>query len=290
MSLQDSHGVHDSESHLNVRMDYLKSWTGSLKDNLDEFESIDARHTNKRATALEMVTIRPDRPAVLAIALTNASIPTYTQTIKNDIAIRPLARDFDMTERHQQIATESEAATVVDKNRKVLAALTTGLIITQGFSSFGLSEAQNAFTTNQLMVSTTQMSVQTLTVQQGAFNLTADLMDHIVSKNEGYTSDLRELSKTSAETYRTQAQKIESGNEVNESKPSLKEKIKNYESQSAIQLLKLKWFGLANGILMLGFFLSFFGLLFKSKMSITGSSVVFILGTLVTLNGFYLFI
>ena len=290
MSLQDSHGTHDSESHLNVRMDYLKSWTGSLKDNLDEFESIDARHTNKRATALEMVTIRPDRPAVLAIALTNTSIPTYTQTIKNDIAIRPLARDFDMTERHQQIATESEAATVVDKNRKVLAALTTGLIITQGFSSFGLSEAQNAFTTNQLMVSTTQMSVQTLTVQQGAFNLTADLMDHIVSKNEGYTSDLRELSKTSAETYRTQAQKIESGNEVNESKPSLKEKIKNYESQSAIQLLKLKWFGLANGILMLGFFLSFFGLLFKSKMSITGSSVVFILGTLVTLNGFYLFI
>ena len=290
MSLQDSHGVHDSESHLNVRMDYLKSWTGSLKDNLDEFESIDARHTNKRATALEMVTIRPDRPVVLALALTNSSIPTYTQTIKNDIAIRPLARDFDMTERHQQIATESEAATVVDKNRKVLAALTTGLIITQGFSSFGLSEAQNAFTTNQLMVSTTQMSVQTLTVQQGAFNLTADLMDHIVSKNEGYTSDLRELSKTSAETYRTQAQKIESGNEVNESKPSLKEKIKNYESQSAIQLLKLKWFGLANGILMLGFFLSFFGLLFKSKMSITGSSVVFILGTLVTFNGFYLFI
>lgn len=290
MALQDNHGAHDSESHLNVRMDYLKSWTGSLKDNLDEFESIDARHTNKRATALEMVTIRPDRPAVLALALTNSSISTNTQTIKNDIAIRPLARDFDMTERHQQIATESEAATVVDKNRKVLAALTTGLIITQGFSSFGLSEAQNAFTTNQLMASTTQMSVQTLTVQQGAFNLTADLMDHIVSKNEGYTSDLRELSKTSAETYRTQAQKIESGNEVNESKPSLKEKIKNYESQSAIQLLKLKWFGLANGILMLGFFLSFFGLLFKSKMSITGSSVVFILGTLVTLNGFYLFI
>jgi uncharacterized tellurite resistance protein B-like protein len=290
ISLQDNHGAHDSESHLNVRMDYLKSWTGSLKDNLDEFESIDARHTNKRATALEMVTIRPDRPAVLAIALTNSSIPINTQTIKNDIAIRPLARDFDMTERHQQIATESEAATVVDKNRKVLAALTTGLIITQGFSSFGLSEAQNAFTTNQLMASTTQMSVQTLTVQQGAFNLTADLMDHIVSKNEGYSTDLRELSKTSAETYRTQAQNIESGTEVNESKPSLKEKIKNYESQSAIQLLKLKWFGLANGILMLGFFLSFFGLLFKSKMSITGSSVVFILGTLVTLNGFYLFI
>ena len=290
MSLQDNHGAHDSESHLNVRMDYLKSWTGSLKDNLDEFESIDARHTNKRATALEMVTIRPDRPAVLALALTSSSIPTNTQAIKNDIAIRPLARDFDMTERHQQIATESEAAPAVDKTRKVLAALTTGLIITQGFSSFGLSEAQNSFTTNQLMASTTHMSVETLTVQQGAFNLTADLMDHIVSKNEGYSTDLRELSKSSAETYRTQAQKIESGTEVNESKPSLKEKIKNYENQSAIQLLKLKWFGLANGILMLGFFLSFFGLFFKSKMSVTGSSVVFILGTLVTLNGFYLFI
>jgi hypothetical protein len=237
-----------------------------------------------------MVTIRPDRPAMLALAITSSSVPTNTQAIENNSAIRPLERDFDMTERHQQIATESQAAPVVDKNRKVLAALTTGLIITQGFSSFGLSEAQNAFTTNQLMASTTQMSVQTLTVQQGAFNLTADLMDHIVSKNEGYTSDLRELSKTSAETYRTQAQKIESGTEVNESKPSLKERIKNYENKSAIQLLKLKWFGLANGILMLGFFLSFFGLLFKSKMSVTGSSVVFILGTLVTLNGFYLFI
>ena len=290
IALQDADGINDQDSHLNVRIDYLKSWTGSLKDNLDEFESIDARHTNKRATALEMVTIRPDRPAALTLVLTNPSIPTNTQVIENDNAIRPRARDFDMTERHQQIVTESEAAPVVDKTRKILAALTTGLIITQGFSSYGLSEAQNTFTTSQLMASTTQMSVQTLTVQQGAFNLTADLMDHIVSKNEGYSTDLRELSKTSAETYRTEAQKIESGTEGNESKPSLRNKIKAYENQSAIQLLKLKWFGLANGILMLGFFLSFFGLFFKSKMSVTGSSVVFILGTLVTLNGFYLFI
>jgi hypothetical protein len=195
-----------------------------------------------------------------------------------------------MTERTQQIASESAVVPGVDKTRKVLAALTTGLIITQGFSSYGLSEAQNTFMTNQLMASTTHMSVQTLTVQQGAFNLTADLMDHIVSKNEGYSSDLRELSKTSAETYRTQAQKIESGTETNAGKPQLTDKIKFYEGQSAIQLMKLKWFGLANGLLMLGFFLSLFGLLFKSKMSVTGSSVVFVLGTLVTLNGFYLFI
>ncbi len=47
--------------------------------------------------------------------------------------------------------------------------------------------------TNQLMASTTHMSVRTVTVQQGAFNLTADLMDHIVAKNEVYSSDLREL-------------------------------------------------------------------------------------------------
>ncbi len=195
-----------------------------------------------------------------------------------------------MTERTQQIANESAIAPGVDQTRKALAALTTGLIITQGFSSYGLSEAQNTFMTNQLMASTTHMSVQTLTVQQGAFNLTADLMDHIVAKNEVYSSDLRELSKTSAETYRTQAQKIESGTEGIAGKPSLTEKIKFYESQSAIQLMKLKWFGLANGILMLGFFLSLFGLLFKSKMSVTGATVVFVLGTLVTLNGFYLLI
>lgn len=290
IALQDDQGAHDAESHLNVRMDYLKTWTGSLKDNLDEFEAIDVSHTSKRATALEMVTIRPDRPAVLALALTNSPVQTITQAREDDIAIRPLARNINMTERHQRIATESATASVVDKTRKVLATLTTGLIITQGFSSYGLSEAQNTFMTNQMMASTTHMSVETLTVQQGAFNMTADLMDHIVSKNEGYSSDLRELSKTSSETYRTQAQKIESGTEGNASKSSLKDKIKVYENQSAIQLLKLKWFGLANGILMLGFFLSFFGLFFKSKMSVTGSSVVFILGTLVTLNGFFLFI
>ena len=289
-ALQDGQGVDEPESHLHVRMDYLKSWTDSLKDNLDEFESIDARHTNKRATALEMVTIRPDRPAVLTLALASPSVSITAQDRANDIATRPLARNFTMTERTQQIANESAIVPGVDKTRKVLAALTTGLIITQGFSSYGLSEAQNTFMTNQLMASTTHMSVQTLTVQQGAFNLTADLMDHIVSKNEGYSSDLRELSKTSAETYRTQAQKIETGTEGNAGKPSLTEKIKFYENQSAIQLMKLKWFGLANGILMLGFFLSLFGLLFKSKMSVTASSVVFILGTLVTLNGFYLFI
>jgi uncharacterized tellurite resistance protein B-like protein len=290
IALRNDQGANDPELQLNARMGYLKSWTGSLNDNLDEFESIDVSHTNKRAMALEMVTIRPDRPAVLTLSLVKPSIQTNTQSHENDIVLRPLARNFDMTERQQQIAMESVTAPVVDKTRKVLAALTTGLIITQGFSSFGLSEAQNTFMTNQLLSSTTHMSVETLTVQQSAFNLTADLMDHIVSKNEGYSGDLRELSKTSAETYRTQAQKIESGADGNESKTSLKEKIKVYENQSAIQLLKLKWFGLANGILMLGFFLSFFGLLFKSKMSVGGSSVVFFLGTLVTLNGFFLFI
>ena len=290
IALRDDQGANDPEVQLNARMGYLKSWTGSLNDNLDEFESINVSHTNKRAMALEMVTIRPDRPAVLTLSLVKPSIQTNTQSQENDIVLRPLARNFDMTERQQQIATESVTAPVVDKTRKVLAALTTGLIITQGFSSFGLSEAQNTFMTNQLLSSTTHMSVETLTVQQSAFNLTADLMDHIVSKNEGYSGDLRELSKTSAETYRTQAQKIESGADGNESKTSLKEKIKVYENQSAIQLLKLKWFGLANGVLMLGFFLSFFGLLFKSKMSVGGSSVVFVLGTLVTLNGFFLFI
>ena len=290
IALRDDQGANDPELQLNARMGYLKSWTGSLNDNLDEFESIDLRHTNKRAMALEMVTIRPDRPAVLTLSLVKPYIQTNTQSQENDIVIRPLARNFGMTERQQQIAIDPVTAPVVDKTRKVLAALTTGLIVTQGFSSFGLSEAQNTFMTNQLMSSTTHMSVETLTVQQSAFNLTADLMDHIVSKNEGYSSDLRELSKTSAETYRTQAQKIESSADGNESKPSLKEKIKVYENQSAIQLLKLKWFGLANGILMLGFFFSFFGLLFKSKMSVGGSSVVFVLGTLVTLNGFFLFI
>ncbi len=288
--LEDNHGEYDPESHLHVRMDYLKTWTGSLKDNLDEFESIDVRHTNKRASALEMVTIRPDRPAVLTLAFEKTSVPTNPQASENGLATVPWVGNFAMTEKHQPIATESAMVPGVDKTRKVLAALTTGLIITQGFSSYGLSEAQNTFMTNQLMASTTHMSVQTLTVQQGAFTLTADLMDHIVSKNEGYSSDLRELSKTSAETYRTQAQKIESGTEVNAGKPSLTEKIKFYEGQSAIQLLKLKWFGLANGILMLGFFMSLFGLFFRSKMSVTGSSIVFILGTLITLNGFYLFI
>jgi uncharacterized tellurite resistance protein B-like protein len=289
-SSHDADDEQDVDSPLHVRMDYLKRWTGSLKDNLDEFDSIDPRHANKKASALHMVGVRPDIPAMLMLALTKPSIAVATSPVNNAVATMPWTGSFDMTEKNQAIATESAMMPGVDKTRKMLAVLTTGLIITQGFSSYGLSEAQNTFMTNQLLSSTTHMSVQTLTVQQGAFNLTADLMDHVVSKNESYSSDLRELSKTSAETYRTQAQSIESGTEVTAGKPSLNDKIKFYDNQSAIQLMKLKWFGLANGILMLGFFMSLFGLFFKSRMSVTGSSIVFILGTLVTLNGFYLVI
>ncbi len=289
-SSHDAEDEQDVDSPLHVRMDYLKRWTGSLKDNLDEFDSIDPRHANKKASALHMVGVRPDIPSMLMLALTKPSIAITTSPVNNAVATMPWTGSFDMTEKNQAIATESAMVPGVDKTRKVLAALTTGLIITQGFSSYGLSEAQNTFMTNQLLSSTTHMSVQTLTVQQGALNLTADLMDHVVSKNESYSSDLRELSKTSAETYRTQAQSIESGTEVTAGKPSLNDKIKFYDNQSAIQLMKLKWFGLANGILMLGFFMSLFGLFFKSRMSVTGSSIVFILGTLVTVNGFYLVI
>ena len=70
------------------------------------------------------------------------------------------------------------------------------------------------------------------------------------------------------------AQKKETAPQTNDGKKELKEKMVSLENASATQLTKLKWFGLANSALMLGFFMSFFGLLFRSKMSVAGSTRV----------------
>ena len=111
-----------------------------------------------------------------------------------------------------------------------------------------------------------------------------------IAKKDGYASEQLDLAAKNATDYRAKSDSIESSPQRNDGKKELKETVKRNEAFSSIQSLKLRWFGVANGLLMFGFFLTFFGLFFKSRLAMTGSTAVSLLGTLVTINGFYLFV
>lgn len=281
-----SNFLRNEEDPLHTRMGYLKVWTDKLKNNLDKFETINIHHSIKRSTGLDLLALKPDYPPALALA-------AHTNGAKIHMKVRETSNhqntgNIHMNANDLPIANESNYIAVQSRTRLKLAAITTGLIITQGFTNYGLNETQNTLLINQALTSNLHISVQAANLKQTEFNLTADLMDKIILTNNGVTDDGLDKSKFNSETYRSQAQRIETAPQTNDGKKELKEKITLIEKYSATQLIKMKWFGMANSALMLGFFMTFFGLLFRSKMSVAGSSVMFAVGTLLTINGFYL--
>lgn len=273
-----------------ARMDYLKVWTNKLKNNLDKFETINIHHSIKRSTGLHLIALKPDYPPALALLLANQANGfnkhRHAQAISHNIN----ANNIPMNDTNLSIANESDQVLIQNRSRLKLAVITTGLIIAQGFTNYGLNESQSSLMINQAMTSNTQVLVESASIQQTTLNLTADLMDKTQLANGSALDDAIDKNKNNSEKYRSEAQKKETAPQTNDGKKELKEKMVALESISATQLIKLKWFGLANSALMLGFFMSFFGLLFRSKMSVAGSTSMFAIGTLLTINGFYLVI
>jgi hypothetical protein len=153
-----------------------------------------------------------------------------------------------------------------------------------------LNTAQNELMFHQVQITNAHASFQAASVQQTIYQVSADQLDLNMAKKDGYASEQLDLATKNATDYRAKSESIETSPQRNDGKKELKESVKRNEALSSIQSLKLRWFGVANGLLMFGFFLTFFGLFFRSRLAMTGSTAVSLLGTLVTINGFYLFV
>ena len=280
LRILDDSDSHDNGAMILARIDYLQNWTNYLKTALDKHEDIHPHQLKQRGIVLDAIAFKPD----------------YLVELANHAASRQRALRaqnsglLSKADNIHQLGSESMSQSGYEELKAKVAVLTTALIIAQGFSSYGLNTAQNELMFHQMQITNAHASFQAASVQQTIYQVSADQLDLNIAKKDGYASEQLDLAAKNATDYRAKSDSIETSPQRNDGKKELKETVKRNEAFSSIQSLKLRWFGVANGLLMFGFFLTFFGLFFKSRLAMTGSTAVSLLGTLVTINGFYLFV
>ena len=280
LRILDDSDSHDNGAMILARIDYLQNWTNDLKTALDKHEDIHPHQLKQRGIVLDAIAFKPDYPVELA---NHAASRQRALRAQNSGLL-------SKADNIHQLGSESMSQSGYEELKAKVAVLTTALIIAQGFSSYGLNTAQNELMFHQMQITNAHASFQAASVQQTIYQVSADQLDLNIAKKDGYASEQLDLAAKNATDYRAKSDSIESSPQRNDGKKELKETVKRNEAFSSIQSLKLRWFGVANGLLMFGFFLTFFGLFFKSRLAMTGSTAVSLLGTLVTINGFYLFV
>jgi uncharacterized tellurite resistance protein B-like protein len=280
LRILDDSDSHDNGAMILARIDYLQNWTNDLKTALDKHEDIHPHQLKQRGIVLDAIAFKPDYP----VALANHAASRQRALCAQNSGLLSKADNI------HQLGSESMSQSGYEELKAKVAVLTTALIIAQGFSSYGLNTAQNELMFHQVQITNAHASFQAASVQQTIYQVSADQLDLNMAKKDGYASEQLDLATKNATDYRAKSESIETSPQRNDGKKELKETVKRNEALSSIQSLKLRWFGVANGLLMFGFFLTFFGLFFKSRLAMTGSTAVSLLGTLVTINGFYLFV
>ena len=280
LRILDDSDSHDNGAMILARINYLQNWTNDLKTALDKHEDIHPHQLKQRGIVLDAIAFKPDYPVELA---NHAASRQRALRAQNSGLL-------SKADNIHQLGSESMSQSGYEELKAKVAVLTTALIIAQGFSSYGLNTAQNELMFHQVQITNAHASFQAASVQQTIYQVSADQLDLNIAKKDGYASEQLDLAAKNATDYRAKSDSIESSPQRNDGKKELKETVKRNEAFSSIQSLKLRWFGVANGLLMFGFFLTFFGLFFKSRLAMTGSTAVSLLGTLVTINGFYLFV
>ena len=280
LRILDDSDSHDNGAMILARIDYLQNWTNDLKTALDKHEDIHPHQLKQRGIVLDAIAFKPDYP----VALANHAASRQRALCAQNSGLLSKADNI------HQLGSESMSQSGYEELKAKVAVLTTALIIAQGFSSYGLNTAQNELMFHQVQITNAHASFQAASVQQTIYQVSADQLDLNMAKKDGYASEQLDLATKNATDYRAKSESIETSPQRNDGKKELKESVKRNEALSSIQSLKLRWFGVANGLLMFGFFLTFFGLFFKSRLAMTGSTAVSLLGTLVTINGFYLFV
>ena len=280
LRILDDSDSHDNGAMILARIDYLQNWTNDLKTALDKHEDIHPHQLKQRGIVLDAIAFKPEYPVELA---NHAASRQRALRAQNSGLL-------SKADNIHQLGSESMSQSGYEELKVKVAVLTTALIIAQGFSSYGLNTAQNELMFHQMQITNAHASFQAASVQQTIYQVSADQLDLNIAKKDGYASEQLDLAAKNATDYRAKSDSIETSPQRNDGKKELKETVKRNEAFSSIQSLKLRWFGVANGLLMFGFFLTFFGLFFKSRLAMTGSTAVSLLGTLVTINGFYLFV
>ncbi len=290
---------HDfDESPLQVRMTIVQTRTDEINQTLDILETVSDAHFTKRSQILHTIKFSPS-PVLTQVRNDNASsqpivVNSPTLIVNNPILIvnNPILiiqnEEFPMAAN--QSALENSASAVGIEGLKVkIATLFTGLIIAFGFSSFGETTTQTDLVKNVNLAANANVTLQAVAVQQTMYKLAADDLDSNIAKKDFFSSEQQELAKSKLETYLTKIEVQESNPASKDGKKELTATRKHHEELEAVDGSKLEWFALSKAILLFGIGLTLCGFFFRSRFIFYTASLSAVTGTLLTLNGYFLF-
>jgi hypothetical protein len=174
-------------------------------------------------------------------------------------------------------AFKSKAALVVSIFAMILA-----------LSNIGSSNASGEATEQNILAANVYSFFQAKNIRQTQYKLSADNLEISLSNSEKLNPTTRALMEKKLESYKKTIERYESEPETGEGKKELLNKAKEHEKIRDKALLKDPWFDYAEGLLQVSIVLASVAIVTSTPILLSGSLVLGFLGTLSTINGYYL--
>lgn len=314
-SPSDLRVIEDSESEsdaspLEMRMTIVQTRTIEISETLDKLDTVSASQFNKRGLILSTIKFSPaptktttttsttsTTSTTTAISTTASAsaivyskadvVSTHAIVVNNPISI--LQKEEFLVSANNSALENNESAVSMQGIKLKIAFLFSALIIAHGFSSFGESTAQSDLIQKGSLATNANVSLQAVATQQTLYKLAADELDASQAKRESLGIEQPESEKSKFADYLKKIEEQESSPATGEGRKELAAARKAHEEVAAMDVKMIQWFVLSKAILLLGIGLALCGFFFKSRFIFYGASLSAVLGTLLTLNGFFLF-
>lgn len=274
-------------SPLQVRMTIVQTRTDEINQTLDKLNDVSEAQFQKRSLILSAITFSP---APIASAVAPKTDNTASQSLTLVSPITRLHKEKLLVTENISALEKSETTAGFQKMKMKIACLFGALIIAHGFSSVGESTAQSHLIQNNNQVSNTHATLQALAAQQTIFRVAADELDASLSRKESFSIEQLEIEKNKLAAYRKKIEDLDSAPVTGDGKKELLAKRAQHETFSATESKMMQWFVLSKAILLFGIGLSVCGFFFKSRFIFYGAVSAAVLGSLLSVNGFFLFV
>ncbi len=295
-SPSDLRVIEDSESGidaspLEVRMTVVQTRTIEINQTLDKLDTVSASQFYKRGLILSTIKFSPapTKTTTTALAHSTADKVSSRSIMVND-PISILQKEEFHVAANNSVLEKSESTISMQGMKIKIASLFIGLIIAHGFSTFGESNAQSDLIQKENLATNANISLQAVTTQQTLYKLAVDELDASLLKKESLGSEQLDIEKSKLTAYLKKIEDQESSPATSNGKKELAAARIAHEELAAIDTRMIQWFVLSKAILLFGIGLALCGFFFKSRFIFYGTSLTAILGTLLTLNGFFLFV
>ncbi len=302
-ALEDDEGISLGEELL-ARMDAVGERTRTIRDYLDPLLSVKSIAAGSRLPAIPAL---PPRPGTVTSAAT-LRIEPQTNPSDNEVEnSQPmlLASDEGGPLMTQTLPAANTEESRVNRQLRVWSrGLLPALFLTYGATMVGETISGHNFITSENLATDARTVHQMATVQQTVYRVTPEAVLLSTGAN-GLNAAVTNTSLAQATPAATTAATTSTVAATNEAELSDREKadialeqrkraleseVRRHQSASSIAAERQQWFAYAKSIVLLGLGMALWGVLFRSLRTLHGSSVAGIVGLLMSMNAYWLFL